>query len=118
MSQLKGQNLIESVNQHQLKDVPFFKPGDTVKVFIKIDEGNRKRVQIFEGLVIKRQGRLITETFTVRKIFAGVGMELTFPVHSPTNEKIEVVRRGIVRRAKLHYVRNLSSKASRIKEQR
>ncbi|MBP5835927.1 50S ribosomal protein L19 [Candidatus Phytoplasma meliae] len=118
MSQLKGQNLIESVNQHQLKEIPIFKPGDTVKVSIKIDEGNRKRVQIFEGLVIKRQGRLLSETFTVRKMFVGIGIELTFPIHSPSNEKIEVVRRGIVRRAKLHYVRTLSSKASRIKERK
>ncbi|CAM11881.1 50S ribosomal protein L19 [Candidatus Phytoplasma australiense] len=118
MSQLKGQGLIESVTQNQLKEVPFFKPGDTVKVFIKIEEGNRKRIQIFEGLVIKRQGRLISETFTVRKIFAGIGIEFTFPLHSPSNEKIEVVRRGIVRRAKLNYVRNLSSKAARIKEKR
>lgn len=87
MSQLKGQSLIESVNQHQLKEIPFFKAGDIVQVFIKIDEGNRKRVQIFEGLVIKRQGRLMSETFTVRKIFAGVGVELTFPVHSLITKK-------------------------------
>ncbi|WP_349401728.1 LSU ribosomal protein L19p [Candidatus Phytoplasma solani] len=118
MSQLKGQNLIESVTQHQLKEIPSFKPGDTVRVFIKIEEINRKRIQIFEGLVIKRQGRLMSETFTVRKIFSGVGVELTFPLYSPSNEKIEIVRYGIVRRAKLHYVRNLSSKASRIKEKR
>ncbi|MGA0447971.1 MAG: 50S ribosomal protein L19 [Candidatus Phytoplasma pyri] len=114
MSTLKGQNLIEYINNNNLKKVPDFRSGDIVKVFVKIDDVNRQRVQFFEGLVIKRQGRHITETFTVRKF----GVERIFPLHSPMNEKIEVVRRGIVRRSKLHYIRKLSAKAARIKEKK
>ena len=99
-------------------DVPEFRPGDSVKVHVKIVEGNTHRIQIFEGLVIKRQGAGISETFTVRKISYGVGVERTFPVNAPVIDKIEVTRRGIVRRAKLNYIRTLSAKAARIKERR
>ncbi|MEZ0180021.1 50S ribosomal protein L19 ['Camptotheca acuminata' phytoplasma] len=115
---LKGQQLIDSINANNLRTVPNFKPGDTVKVFIKIEEGNKTRIQIFEGLVIRRKGSHISETFTVRKVYSGIGVERTFPVHSPSYEKIEVIRRGIVRRAKLYYIRNLSNKAIKIKEQK
>lgn len=114
-----SQKIIEAVTAEYLRnDIPEFWPGDNVKVHVKIKEGNRERIQIFEGLVIKRQGGGISETFTVRKVSYGVGVERTFPVHTPNIAKIEVVRRGKVRRAKLHYIRNLSTKASRIKERR
>lgn len=114
-----SQNLIASITNEYLRDdVPEFRPGDTVKVHVKIKEGARERVQIFEGLVIKRQGAGISETFTVRKISYGVGVERTFPVHTPNVAQIEVVRLGKVRRAKLHYIRTLSAKAARIKERR
>ncbi|MFP4287089.1 MAG: 50S ribosomal protein L19 [Candidatus Izemoplasmataceae bacterium] len=114
-----SQQLISEVTEAYLKsDVPVFNPGDNVKVSVRIKEGNRERIQIFEGLVIKRQGSGVSETFTVRKISYGVGVERTFPVHSPSIESIVVVRRGKVRRAKLHYIRGLSAKASRIKERR
>ncbi|KGX93187.1 50S ribosomal protein L19 [Pontibacillus halophilus JSM 076056 = DSM 19796] len=113
------QNLINQVTQDQLKtDLPKFKAGDTVKVHVKVVEGNRERIQVFEGVVIKRRGGGISETFTVRKISFGIGVERTFPVHSPRLDKIEVVRRGKVRRAKLYYLRNLRGKAARIKELR
>jgi len=118
MSRLKGQELIAAITQSYIKDVPAFQSGDTVKVFVKIKEGSRERLQVFEGLVIKRQGGGISETFTVRKVSYGIGVERTFPVHTPTIEKIEVVRHGKVRRAKLHYIRTLSTKAARIKEKR
>jgi large subunit ribosomal protein L19 len=118
MSRLKGQELIAAVTKSYIKDVPAFQSGDTVKVFVKIKEGNRERLQVFEGLVIKRQGGGISETFTVRKVSYGIGVERTFPVHTPAIEKIEVVRHGKVRRAKLHYIRTLSTKAARIKEKR
>jgi large subunit ribosomal protein L19 len=118
MSRLKGQELIAAVTQSYIKDVPAFQSGDTVKVYVKIKEGNRERLQVFEGLVIKRQGGGISETFTVRKVSYGIGVERTFPVHTPAIEKIEVVRHGKVRRAKLHYIRTLSTKAARIKEKR
>ena len=116
MSKLKGQQLISELTKQYIKEVPNFVPGDTVKVYVKIKEGNRERIQLFEGLVIKRQGGGISETFTVRKISYSVGVERTFPLHSPSIDKIDVVRRGVVRRAKLNYIRNLSAKASRIKE--
>ncbi|WYY26439.1 LSU ribosomal protein L19p [Candidatus Phytoplasma fraxini] len=115
---LKGQQLIESVNNKNLRNVPDFRPGDTVKVFNKIEEGNKKRIQVFEGIVISRRGSHISETFTVRKVYAGVGVERIFPVHSNCYEKIEIVRRGIVRRAKLYYIRKLSNKAIKIKERK
>ena len=115
----KGQQLINEITaEYMKKDVPEFRPGDTVKVHVKIIEGTTHRIQIFEGLVIKRQGAGISETFTVRKISYGVGVERTFPVNAPVIDKIEVTRRGIVRRAKLNYIRTLSAKAARIKERR
>ncbi|MFA5693351.1 MAG: 50S ribosomal protein L19 [Acholeplasmataceae bacterium] len=118
MSRLKGDALIKSITNDQLREHPQFKAGDTVGVYVKIKEGSKERIQLFEGLVIKRQGGGISETFTVRKISNGIGVERTFPVHAPTIDRIEVLRVGVVRRAKLHYVRKLSSKAARIKEKR
>lgn len=115
----KGQQLINEITAEYMKnDVPEFRPGDTVRVHVKIIEGNTHRIQNFEGLVIKRQGAGISETFTVRKNSYGVGVERTFPVHAPVVGKIEVVRKGKVRRAKLNYIRTLSAKAARIKERR
>ena len=99
-------------------DIPDFRAGDTVNVHVKVIEGNRSRVQVFKGVVIRRQGDGIGETFTVRKISFGVGVERTFPVHSPNVDKIEVVTRGDVRRAKLYYLRDLRGKAAKIKERR
>ena len=99
-------------------DIPEFAPGDNVKVHVKIVEGNRERVQVFQGDVIRRQGSGPRETFTVRKVSFGVGVERTFPVHAPTIDKIEVTRRGDVRRAKLYYLRERSGKAAKIKERR
>ncbi len=114
-----SQNLISELTQEHLKtDVPTFNPGDNVKVSVKIKEGTRERIQVFEGLVIKRQGSGVSETFTVRKVSYGVGVERTFPVHSPSIQGIQVMRRGKVRRAKLHYIRGRSAKQSRIKERR
>ncbi|UOQ43073.1 50S ribosomal protein L19 [Halobacillus salinarum] len=111
------QQLIHEITKEQLRtDIPDFRPGDTVKVHVKVVEGNRERIQVFEGVVIKRQNGGISETFTVRKITYGVGVERTFPLHSPRVAKIEVSRRGKVRRAKLYYLRNLRGKAARIKE--
>lgn len=118
MARLKGQALIAQITQSYIKEVPTFNSGDTVKVYVKIKEGNRERLQLFEGLVIKRQGGGISETFTVRKVSYGIGVERTFPVHSPSINRIEVARFGKVRRAKLNYIRTLSAKASRIKEKR
>ncbi|GIO21947.1 MULTISPECIES: 50S ribosomal protein L19 [Oceanobacillus] len=113
------QQIIADVTKDQLRtDHPDFRPGDTLKVHVKVVEGNRERIQVFEGVVIKRQNGGISETFTVRKISYGVGVERTFPLHSPRIDKIEVSRRGIVRRAKLYYLRNLRGKAARIKERR
>lgn len=112
-----SQQLINELTQSQLKtDLPEFKAGDTVRVHVRIVEGSRERIQVFEGVVIKRRGGGISETFTVRKISYGVGVERTFPVHTPKIEKIEVTRRGRVRRAKLYYLRNLRGKAARIRE--
>jgi large subunit ribosomal protein L19 len=99
-------------------DVPEFWPGDTLKVHVRVVEGSRQRIQVFQGAVIRRQGGGIRETFTVRKVSFGVGVERTFPVHSPIVSKIEVVTRGDVRRAKLYYLRDLRGKAAKIKEKR
>jgi len=113
------QSLIQELTRDQLrKDLPNFRPGDTVRVHVKVREGSRERIQVFEGVVIKRRGGGISETYTVRKVSYGVGVERTFPLHSPRVEKIEVLRRGKVRRAKLYYLRNLQGKAARIKESR
>lgn len=107
------------IDREQLRsDVPHFDAGDTVKVHVRVVEGNKERVQIFQGHVIARSGDGIRETFKVRKISYGVGVERTFPVHSPTIARIEVVTRGDVRRAKLYYLRNLQGKAAKIKEKR
>lgn len=112
-------DIIKALEQEQMRsDIPAFKPGDTVRVHVKVVEGTRERIQVFEGAVIRRQGSGARETFTVRRISYGIGVERTFPVHSPRIEKIEVARRGIVRRAKLYYLRNLTGKAARIKEKR
>lgn len=111
--------LIKSLEQEQLRsEVPAFGPGDTVRVHVKIVEGKRERVQVFEGVVMKRQGGGARETFTVRKISFNVGVERTFPVHSPKIEKIEVTRKGKVRRAKINYLRTRTGKAAKIKEAR
>ena len=115
MANAKGQALINEITAEYLQDRPSFRAGDTVKVDVKIVEGDTHRIQVFEGLVIKRQGSGISETFTVRKISSGVGVEKTFPLHSPKIEKIEVVRRGDVRRAKLNYMRERTGKAAKIK---
>jgi large subunit ribosomal protein L19 len=99
-------------------DIPDFRPGDTLRVHVRVTEGNRSRIQVFQGVVIRRQGGGARETFTVRKISYGVGVERTFPVHTPAIETIEVVTRGQVRRAKLYYLRSRRGKAARIKERR
>ncbi|MBB5323695.1 large subunit ribosomal protein L19 [Anoxybacillus tepidamans] len=110
-------HLIQEITKEQLRtDLPEFRPGDTVRVHVKVVEGNRERIQVFEGVVIKRRGAGVSETFTVRKVSYGVGVERTFPVHTPKIAKLEVVRRGKVRRAKLYYLRQLRGKAARIKE--
>ncbi|MEY8563017.1 50S ribosomal protein L19 [Eggerthellaceae bacterium 3-80] len=110
-------DIIRAIEQQQMKqDVPAFNVGDNVKVHYRITEGNRERIQVFQGDVIRRQGASNRETFTVRKISFSVGVERTFPVHSPKIEKIEVVRQGDVRRAKLYYLRNKVGKAAKIKE--
>ncbi|WP_027408155.1 50S ribosomal protein L19 [Anoxybacteroides tepidamans] len=110
-------HLIQEITKEQLRtDLPEFRPGDTVRVHVKVVEGNRERIQVFEGVVIKRRGAGVSETFTVRKVSYGVGVERTFPVHTPKIANLEVVRRGKVRRAKLYYLRQLRGKAARIKE--
>ncbi|GIO53139.1 50S ribosomal protein L19 [Paenibacillus cellulositrophicus] len=110
-------NILQEITKEQLRtDIPSFRPGDTLKVHVKVIEGSRERIQLFEGVVIKRRGGGIAETFTVRKISYGVGVERTFPINSPKIEKIEVARYGKVRRAKLYYLRELRGKAARIKE--
>ena len=112
-------DILRSITEEYKKDdIPAFGVGDTVRVHIKIKEGNRERIQVFEGFVLKKQNGGISETFTVRKISSGVGVEKTFPVHSPKIEKIEVVKRGAVRRAKLNYMRERTGKAAKIKEVR
>ena len=110
-------DIIKNIEAAQLKEVaPEFHVGDTVKLHVKVKEGNRERVQIFEGTVLKRQGGGARETFTVRKFSNGIGVEKTWPVHSPNVEKIEVVRRGKVRRAKLNYLRDRVGKKAKVKE--
>ena len=110
---------IRMIEEEQMKkDLPSFRPGDTVKVHVRVVEGTRERIQVFEGVVIKIKGGGLRETFTVRRVSYGVGVERTFPLHSPRIDKIEVVRHGIVRRAKLYYLRGLSGKAARIRERR
>lgn len=109
-------NIIDSItNEYLKKDIPDFRVGDTVRVYIKIKEGNRERIQMFEGYVLKRQNGGISETFTVRRFSSGIGVEKTFPIHSPWIDHIEVVRRGRVRRAKLNYMRERTGKAARVK---
>ena len=110
-------DIIRAIDQQQIKqDLPEFHVGDNVKVHYRITEGNRERIQVFQGDVIRRQGESVRETFTVRKISFSIGVERTFPVHSPKIEKIEVTRKGDVRRAKLYYLRNKVGKAAKIKE--
>ena len=113
---MSANEIIKSIEDAQIKEVADFNVGDTVKVYAKIKEGNRERVQAFEGTVIKRQGGSCRETFTVRKNSNGVGVEKTWPLHSPTIEKIEVIRRGKVRRAKLNYLRERVGKKAKVKE--
>jgi len=114
-----SQQLMNDITKdYQKQDVPDFRAGDSVKVSVKIKEGDRVRIQVFEGLVIQRQGGGIGETFTVRKVSYGIGVERTFPIHSPLVEEVKVIRKGKVRRAKLFYIRGLSAKKSRIKERR
>jgi large subunit ribosomal protein L19 len=112
-------NTLDTLDAQSLRaDVPDFRPGDTLKVHVRVVEGNRSRIQVFQGAVIRRQGGGVRETFTVRKVSFGVGVERTFPVHTPVIEKIEVVTRGDVRRAKLYYLRDLRGKKAKIKEKR
>ncbi len=112
-------NIIEVLEKEQLRtDVPEFRAGDTVKVFVKVVEGTRERIQLFEGVVIARTGGGVRETFTVRRIASGVGVERVFPLHSPRLDKIVVSRRGVVRRAKLFYLRDRRGKAAKIRELR
>jgi large subunit ribosomal protein L19 len=112
-------NTLDALDAASLRDdIPDFRPGDTVKVHVRVIEGNRSRIQVFQGAIIRRQGGGIRETFTVRKVSFGVGVERTFPVHTPVVEKIEVLTRGDVRRAKLYYLRELRGKAAKIKEKR
>ncbi|MQY39349.1 50S ribosomal protein L19 [Streptomyces sp. RB17] len=112
-------HLLDSVDAASLRsDIPAFRSGDTVNVHVRVIEGNRSRVQQFKGVVIRRQGSGVRETFTVRKVSFSVGVERTFPVHTPIVEKIELVTRGDVRRAKLYYLRDLRGKAAKIKEKR
>ena len=112
-------DLIRSLELEQLRtDIPKFQSGDTVKVHVKIVEGNRERIQAYEGVVIKIKGGGLRETFTVRRVSSGVGVERAFPMHSPKIDRIEVMRRGRVRRAKLYYLRDLTGKAARIKDRR
>ena len=110
--------IIDSLERAQLRRVPNFDPGDRVRVHFQVVEGNRRRTQVFEGVVLKRQGNGVRETFTVRKLSFGVGVERTFPVHSPKIEKIEVAARGDVRRAKLYYLRGRVGRAARVRERR
>jgi large subunit ribosomal protein L19 len=111
--------ILDAVDAASLRsDIPDFRPGDTLKVHVKVIEGTRSRIQVFQGVAIRRQGDGVRETFTVRKVSFGVGVERTFPVHTPVIDKIEVVTRGDVRRAKLYYLRDLRGKAAKIKERR
>ncbi len=113
---MKSTDLVD--NQNLRTDLPEFGPGDEVKVHVKVVEGNKERVQVFQGNILRRQGSGIAETYTVRKISYGVGVERTFPLHAPTVVKLEVLRKGDVRRAKLYYLRDRSGKAAKIKEKR
>jgi large subunit ribosomal protein L19 len=110
---------LDPINAASMRsDIPEFRPGDTLKVHVRVIEGNRSRIQVFQGAVIARQGSGVSETFTVRKVSFGVGVERTFPVHTPIVDKIEVVTRGDVRRAKLYYLRDRRGKAAKIRERR
>ena len=112
-------NALDELDAQSLRtDIPVFRPGDTVKVHVRVIEGSRSRVQVFQGVVIRRHGGGIRETFTVRKVSFGVGVERTFPVHTPNIAEIQVVTRGDVRRAKLYYLRDLRGKAAKIRERR
>src|SRR6266699_4215086 len=112
-------NTLDTLDAESLRsDVPAFRPGDTLRVHVRVVEGSRERVQVFQGVVIRRQGSGVRETFTVRKVSFGVGVERTFPVHSPVLAKIEPVTRGAVRRAKLYYLRDRIGKAAKVKEKR
>ena len=112
-------NVLDAVDAASLRsDVPTFRSGDEIKIHVRVIEGNKSRIQVFQGLVIRRQGAGVRETFTIRKLSYGVGVERTFPIHTPVIEKYEMVRRGDVRRAKLYYLRDLRGKASKIKERR
>jgi ribosomal protein L19 len=112
-------NVLDAVDAASLrKDLISFRPGDEIKIHVRVIEGNKSRIQLFQGLVIRRQGSGVRETFTIRKLAYGVGVERTFPVHTPVIEKYEMVRRGDVRRAKLYYLRDLRGKAAKIKEKR
>ncbi|MSO32818.1 MAG: 50S ribosomal protein L19 [Candidatus Nanopelagicaceae bacterium] len=112
-------NILDSLDAASLRsDIPTFRSGDELKVHVRVIEGSKSRIQVFQGLVISRSGSGVRETFTIRKISYGVGVERTFPVHTPVIEKIEVVRRGDVRRAKLYYLRELRGKAAKIRERR
>lgn len=113
---MKTSEIIKNIEAAQVKEVVDFNVGDTIKVYAKIKEGNRERIQAFEGTVLKRQGGSCRETFTVRKTSNGVGVEKTWPLHSPTIDKIEVIRRGKVRRAKLNYLRDRVGKKAKVKE--
>ena len=114
-----GMEILEQINHENLRtDIPKFDPGDTLKVMVRVREGEKTRLQAFQGVVIAKRGGGINETFTVRKVSAGIGVERVFPLHSPVWDSMEVVRRGRVRRAKLYYLRKLSGKAARIKEKR
>ncbi len=116
-TRLIARDVINGIEKGQLKEnLPAINPGDTVKVFVKIVEGGKERIQGYEGVVIKRRGSGINATFTVRRVFQGIGVERTFLLHSPRLDRIEVLRRGVVRRAKLYYLRGLTGKATRIKE--
>ena len=112
-------NVLDAVDAVSIKtDIPSFRSGDELKVHVRVIEGNKSRIQVFQGVVIRRQGSGVRETFTIRKISYGVGVERTFPVHTPVIERIEIVRHGSARRAKLYYLRNLTGKATKIKERR
>ena len=113
---MKTTDLVD--NQYLRTDIPEFGPGDEVKIHVKVIEGNKERIQIFQGNILRRQGSGVAETYTVRKVSYGVGVERTFPVHTPTVAKIEVLRKGDVRRAKLYYIRDRVGKAAKIKEKR
>jgi large subunit ribosomal protein L19 len=112
-------DIVEQVSREQLREgIPQFGPGDTLRVNVRVREGEKERIQVFEGICIARKGGGVSETFTVRKVSGGIGVERIFPVHSPSLESIEVVRRGRVRRAKLYYLRELRGKSARIREKR